>query len=120
MTKQEYVELISKKIDEEAFPATNGDLCVYLSKEGKECFIGVLIPKDKPYKTSLLNLYSLCFSFPEVQDFFPEGCSLLTMRCIQQLHDDYFDFSPKEFKECKNVIIGKLKKYLGLGDNNCD
>lgn len=116
MTKQEYLDLISTKIDERAFPAYSEESsqCLYLAEDGKECFVGVIIPNNAIYKKSFLNILCLSNSFPQVKDLFPEGCDVNNMLDLQEIHDNYSNLSPEEFYNKKDEIIKKVKKVLGI------
>lgn len=119
MTKKEFFNLISDKIDNYAFPAYDekAGQCSYLAPDGRECFVGVLIPKDKVYKNSPLSLYELIKCFPEVSELFPIGCNVHIMSHVQGIHDDYYRLTPEEFTSKKEEILNKLKLALQLEDD---
>jgi hypothetical protein len=119
MTKSEYIQLISDKIDQQLFPAVvqTQDLglsCSYCTPEGLKCFLGILLPDDHPFKysTKSLNWHIDQGHQDEFLQYFPEGVNLRQMYECQKVHDGRGNYTQQQFTEAKSAILSELKTIL--------
>lgn len=116
MTKQEYVQLISDKIDAgNVFPARDSINCYcFYGQENstKHCFIGLLIPKNHPAMLMFGTVTDLIKKYPEFTNLIEE-VTPQQLRDIQSIHDIYA-INGKDFRLNKNAILEEIKTILQI------
>ncbi len=138
MTKSEFVQLISDKIDGgTTFPAQYEIQNIYVGNESvpggcyygqegdsKHCFIGILIPENHPGIEYQGPVTSLLECHPDIRQYMPENATGRELLACQRVHDSWAssyrdndrsaEAKAEYFKKNKEYILMDLRHALKI------
>ena len=120
MNRQEYYDLLVQKSQSGAFPSRNESSCLYLSPEGKQCAVGVLIPKEEFHNFSIERLGQgiddLLVWKPELKQYLPTDMRTDELKSVQHIHDQTaWDSKSDGLLWNHQMFVQRLNKSMVFG-----